>query len=559
MPRQSTKHVNHTFGGGWATDYGSTYYKSPEGDQIHLPWLNTLENAEWTSDGGLKKWEGALTDFTTPYKCPVTGSTVVRNIFYYVKTVTATDPIGYQVAVVGNSLFTNTGFAPVLIGSDRAGNYAGYGREHGYSHLSTFNDLLIWCSTNSDPYSWDQTTFQALAGSPARFQMSVAHKGRHWGAGVVTNPSRLYYSVVGNPEDWSGAGSGSIDIDPGDGDSITGLYSWKGELFVFKGPEKLSIHRITGSTPSDFARTPFVYGVSAANQNCIFEYGNDIGFWGPHGSCHSLEATSSFGDYNKALINYPILSWCMNYRNVDPGYLDKWQAITNPDENYTIFNFVNHVGLAQRDNVSNTCIVMDWRFVGQGEPYPRFSRLTYRDYCSVGIIRENQWQTCFGTWDGGIQKKQRNAVPHSASYAYTYDRAYNDLKSIPFRLETPHLTYGPDIETKTVSGLSLSLETNHRSTVTVKWGGSLQPKQSVSLTQPGYTPIGTFVIGTDLVGYLGKLPVFTHELSGDFVSVQYDIIENTAYESTSDNSSNGLAFNKFGVTITPTGESTENL
>ena len=66
-------------------------------------------------------------------------------------------------------------------------------------------------------------------------------------------------------------------------------------------------------------------------------------------------------------------------------------------------------------------------------------------------------------------------------------------------------------------------------------------------------------MGTDLVGYLGKLPVFTHELSGDFVSVQYDIIENTAYESTSDNSSNGLAFNKFGVTITPTGESTENL
>jgi hypothetical protein len=70
------------------------------------------------------------------------------------------------------------------------------------------------------------------------------------GGGRATNPSRLYYSANVDPEDWVGVGSGSIDIDINDGDMITGIASYQDNLFVFKGPNKGSIHRITGSSPT---------------------------------------------------------------------------------------------------------------------------------------------------------------------------------------------------------------------------------------------------------------------------------------------------------------------
>src|SRR6185295_15861211 len=173
---------------------------------------------------------------------------------------------------------------------------------------STFDDLLIIASdaTADVPKSWDQTTFQSLAGTPPNFSMSVNHKNRQWGAGDLTNPSRLSYSDNLDPESWVGATSGSIDIDPSDGDAIVGIASFKNELIVFKGPYKGSIHRITGSSPSDFARTVFIRGITAAYQNAIFTLPNDLGFMSPRGTVHSLVSTQTFGDYEQSTLSFPI-------------------------------------------------------------------------------------------------------------------------------------------------------------------------------------------------------------------------------------------------------------
>ena len=150
------------------------------------------------------------------------------------------------------------------------------------------------------PRSWDQTTAQNLAGTPPRFSFGVSHKNRAWAAGVYATPSRLHYSANVDPEDWIGAGSGSIDIDPNDGDMITGLVSHKDELFVFKGPNKGSIHRIIGSSPTGsdaFSRKNFVKGLGACWHNAIFPFGDDIGFVSQYGSVHSLSATAAYGTF----------------------------------------------------------------------------------------------------------------------------------------------------------------------------------------------------------------------------------------------------------------------
>jgi hypothetical protein len=536
MPHNTTQHIVHTIGGGWATDYGPTFYGAPQGGQLKLPWLTQAENLVYTLDGGVEKWPGVTLVTLTPLKDPILGSTTVKGIFDYWRQASNQK----LVASVGNSYFDIT--SGTLIGSTSSSVVTDK------PHFSTFNDLLILAAEgNQAPRSWDQTTFQNLAGTPPTFSFSTPHAGRHWGSGYPSNPSRLYYSAVGNPEDWIGAGSGSIDIDPGDGDKIVGIISWKRELFVFKGPNRLSIHRITGTSPSDFARTNFVTGISAASQHSIFEYAGDIGFWSPRGSCHSLTTTASYGDYTQSFINYPILSWCRNQLNMGTSDASYWQAVTNANAGYTILNYTGP-GAAFATN--DSALLMDWRFVNQGEPYPRFSRLTYSQYSSVAMVQASgQIQPYWGTKNGIVHRTLSDLPPHRSAASYAELQYGGTYKTIPLRLQSPYLTYGTDLETKTISNFSLTLSTAHRSTVDVKWGGSKQLKQSTTITQPGYTPLGSFVLGTDCLGELGDQPVFAQELSGDYRSIQYTIIEDTA--------SAGMLLKNFGASLTPTGESLE--
>src|SRR6187549_178200 len=287
MPHNSSQWITHTIDGGWATDYGKTHYATPDNFSLSIPWCNTCENIKFYPDGSFGKYPGCFSLVTAPIIAPATSgfitSSRVYTLFDYVRLGTSLAGTRKRMAVVGSHLYDFTSslsIPPIRVGELDI-------TVASVPHLTTFNDLLI-IATGFAPKSWDQTTFQSLAGTPPQFKFSAHHAGRHWAAGIAATPSKLHYSAVGNPEDWVGAGSGSIDIDPGDGDSIVGILPWKNELWVFKGPYRLSIHRITGASPTDFARKPFVYGISAAGIASIFPVGNDFAFWSPRGSCHSL-------------------------------------------------------------------------------------------------------------------------------------------------------------------------------------------------------------------------------------------------------------------------------
>lgn len=66
-------------------------------------------------------------------------------------------------------------------------------------------------------------------------------------AGVSANPSRLYFSNVGNPEVWTA--SDYIDINPNDGDEITGLSVLGTELIITK---KNRVWALTGFDVGSF-------------------------------------------------------------------------------------------------------------------------------------------------------------------------------------------------------------------------------------------------------------------------------------------------------------------
>lgn len=74
------------------------------------------------------------------------------------------------------------------------------------------------------------------------------HEGRLWGAGNPNDPNRVYYSTTGNHEDFTGAGSGSLSIFPGEGQQIFNLVSYRGLLLVFKYPK--GIYFVDTSDPT---------------------------------------------------------------------------------------------------------------------------------------------------------------------------------------------------------------------------------------------------------------------------------------------------------------------
>lgn len=500
MPHNRAQWVTHTIDGGWATDFGNTVYASPQDGELRIPWLSKAENIKFTTSGAIEKYPGAYRIYDNPITSPVapngfTESSNITSVYEYSRAVGSIFTAKSLVAVCGGILYDLSTLVPAQVGGiDR--------RASTPVHMKTFADLLI-IGTGGSPSSWDGTTLQSLAGSPPTFLVSESHAGRHWVAGDDTNPSRLYYSVAGNPEDWVGVGSGSIDIDPGDGDSILGLLSWKKELWVFKGGSRGSIHRITGTSTADFSRTIFITGLPLAGPHAIFPVGDDFAFWTSRGTCHSLTTTANYGDYVQTYVNYPILSWCRNPANITGGVTSSvfWQASTDQSQNIT-YTILNNSRVPR--TTKSLLLMMDWRFVTSDNPYPRFSTLPLLNAQSVcqsaAAFDQNQKTPTFGTNEGFIYSELTEAAKNYGIRA----SSLTDYSYYESSISTPTLTYGPQVYQKTIQGIGVDLEISqsesgfyNQGNLVTRVGGRKAPTHTTTFTYSGFTPLGTFMLNVD--------------------------------------------------------------
>jgi len=87
--QQQSQWITHTFNGGWATDFGPTYYGTPDQSGLFkVPWFNQAKNLVYEFDGGLHKAPG-----TTRLNTSSLGSaTAVMGIFDYWRQGTAGSP-----------------------------------------------------------------------------------------------------------------------------------------------------------------------------------------------------------------------------------------------------------------------------------------------------------------------------------------------------------------------------------------------------------------------------------------------------------------------------------
>lgn len=506
MASNRTQTLRHFFGGGWATDFGPTVDVAPDqAGRVVIPFLVDAEDVAYELDGAPRKMGGASKLNASALESGAT----VSGVYDYWRQGAAGTPSRRRICHVGTKVLADNddgSFATTLATGFESGKTPAY---------ATFDDLLIYSSdSNTDvPRSWDQSTSQNLAGSPPNFAFSVSHKNRLWAAGVSSNPSRLYYCANVDPEDWTSGTSGSIDIDPNDGDVITGLQSHKDELWVFKGPNKGSIHRITGSSPSDFARKNFVIGLGACWHNAIFKFADDVGFVSQYGSVHSLAATAAYGDFREASLSRQINNgWIKTQLNYNR--LKNIWAVTDP-----LSGLVFITGSWEGSTTNNRVLLMDFRSAPE---VIRWSKIKAYAAASLGLFVDTNGlrRVLAGGNDGFIRRLNIS------------DRSIDTATGLAYKVTTPYLTYGDPMILKTLEQGSVGIAPKGAFDFTFGWQRDANAQQTLTLSQAGGDVLGTasenqFTLDTSTLGGSQFVDVYHeyNEQGGECRAVQYQFTD----------------------------------
>ena len=270
---------------------------------------------------------------TARYNAATTGATdVFTSVADYWRHGASLSPTQKFVACVADKIVKDDGDGiwDELLGT-------GFGSNTALTDITIAEGLAIFSNNaNQAPRSWDQTTFQALAGTPPNFSASVYHLRRLFGIGIPATPSQCTYSAAGGVTTWSGADSGNFIFDEDDGDRLIGVSEpFFKRLYFFKGPHKGSIHTISGTTMATFTKDKILTGLPCQGNGGIVTTPNDI-YWVSNVGIHSLSATQKYGDTEAAFLSYPIQN---QFRALNQSRLQYAVGFYHPDRNIVGWTF----------------------------------------------------------------------------------------------------------------------------------------------------------------------------------------------------------------------------
>lgn len=489
-------------GGGLSTEAGPLVHVAPDAEgHIVLPYLIECQNAIFDTDGWPRKAPGA-----SKVNSSATGaSDAVLGIFDYWKSGTSGSPAQQRLVYSGTALYRESSGTMTSITT---------GLESGkMPWFAVINDDCVFSTTSTVdvPGVWDQSTYAALGGSPPNFSVCFEHRGRAWAFGAPGAQSRLYYSVQDNHEDWTGSGSGSIDIAPNDGSVIKGAKSHKGEIIVWKGGGGLSMHRITGSSPTGadaFALVPFIAGVGASNQQSIVAWGDDL-VWLDDLAFHSLKATAAFGDYNVANISSPISTFFLESLN-QSRFPFVWGA-NIVTRGYVLWT-ITQAQAGSHD------LVLGWDY--RWDP-PRWFVWPMAAVGSIGIVRDSNGRPTpwYGTYTGFVLRGDQSAKNWAGA-------------AIGYRVTFPYVSMGDPFYDKVLGYARVGYSPTGESDFTLAWQRDGLTQESVTLDQTGSGDTlgpssSEFTMDTSTLGGGTHEHAFTDQLEGRFKAVQFQMSEAT--------------------------------
>lgn len=138
-------------------------------------------------------------------------------------------------SIAGTKFFTSSGLSGTMTDATGAITITS-GATNVWTPIN-FNNLQIWFGGAPDaPFTYSGSgNATALAGSPPSAYTAFAGNNRVFAVSTAANPSRIFWPVLSNPSDWTGAGSGSADVAKSDGEALMcGVVTGPDTAILFK-------------------------------------------------------------------------------------------------------------------------------------------------------------------------------------------------------------------------------------------------------------------------------------------------------------------------------------
>ena len=342
------------------------------------------------------------------------------------------------------------------------------------------NDLAIFVGgarATDVPIKWNGAGNAAvLAGTPPVGAFCIQANNRLFIGNTVANPSRINWSILGNPEDWTGAGSGSNDISTNDGDTLVGAaLLGVDHLLLFK---QNSIHELVVRT-SPFPQFPLFRNVGAVSPRAIVTVGDTVYFLTPEPRMKATNGTQIFdaSTPGETGINDKIDDV---WDGLSKSRLQYAQGIYYP-KFHQIMWFVSSASATTHD----TCIIWDLE-------RKAWLRHTTGYKMNVAAILQDRLLYC-GAYDGKLYKQD---------VAATYTDASESGAAINAFWRSGWMDAGAMINTKTVPYVDLNFQTQSSGAFTYAYGFDFSSdRKSGSISMVGNSDVyGTGVYGVAVFG-----------------------------------------------------------
>lgn len=356
-------------------------------------------------------------------------------------------------------------------------------------------DRKLFCFTGLNAVqvlAADGVTTANLATPPADWAGAVQptfglmHDARMWGGGNINDPHRMYYSTVTSHEDFTGAGSGTISIYPGEGERIVGAMSFKGLIIVWKFP--VGVYLIDTTDPSILnwrvqRLTKSVGGVSPLGAVAV---DNDVIFIDPSLNFHLLSAVNEFGDVSSSNLARQGHIYSFLAENFNFARLGFARAVYYPAKREAHFALG---GLGS--TVNNVRFVLDFNREGS----IRF-RYSDRDVSEAIWLKKD------------VNLTPRLTIGDNAGFIWNLDQSVKSKDGAGYTgaFQTPFMDFSwLDPKLATVRKIGQYLECvvaptgNWNLSVDIFWDGALTQTVTFNMGVSGGA-LGSFVLGTDKLG-----------------------------------------------------------
>lgn len=274
----------NNFGGGYAGAKGTSTLKTNESQDLDQ--LVILP-----SGGGIRNMNGDT------YVTYGTGTNQPHEVIQGLNTFKDASN-EYLVFVTVGYTSTDVDVWDQVIGSSTYANRYTYtsttGSQNDIFSIFKFKTLAIGVCKGFAPFKVTPGTSGAvLGGSPPSGGVGISWNNRAWIGNTSSTPSKLQYSILDDPEDWSSSGSGFVNPQQGDGDELTALMPISNNVLLYF--KRNSVFQVVGRS-DPFAVFPLFTNVGCVGKHAVVEADGLVYFITPQGDMKITDGQKIYDD-----------------------------------------------------------------------------------------------------------------------------------------------------------------------------------------------------------------------------------------------------------------------